>query len=110
MKMEEANSCKKNTKREFNWTEEEISLLLHTIIDYKGTKMAQGIDWETVKTKQEEITEQFHLNYPKEGSDVNTKYKATNAQACISLFPPFLRCVVPNRLIRPRSCINKASL
>ena len=51
MKMEGASSCKKNAKREFKWTAEEIPLLLHKIIDYKGTKMAQGVDWETVKAK-----------------------------------------------------------
>ena len=86
--MEGANNCKKNTMREFNWTEEEIVLLLHIIIDYKGTKMAQAVDWQTVKAKQEEIVEQFHLHYPKEGSDVSTKeYIATDTQAYLSLFP-----------------------
>ena len=71
--MEGTNSFKKYTKREFNWTDEEISLLLHIIIDYKGRKMAQGIDWETVKAKYEEITEQFHLHYPKDGSGVSSR-------------------------------------
>jgi len=111
MKMEGANSCKKNTKREFNWTEEETLLLLHVIIDYKGTKMVQGVDRETIKAKQEKITVQFHLHCPKVGSGVSTKeYIATNTQARVSLFPRFLRCVAPNRLIRLRSCSNKASL
>ena len=71
--MEMASSSRRNSRREFNWTEEEVSLLLQVIIDYKGTKMAQGLDWETVKAKYEEITEQFHLHYPKENNDVNVK-------------------------------------
>ena len=49
--MEGANSWRKNTKREVNWIEEETSSLLHIIIDHKGMKMAQGVDWETVKAK-----------------------------------------------------------
>ena len=50
--------------------------------------MAQGVDWQTVKAKQEEIAEQFHLHYPMEGSDVSTKeYITTDTQAYVSLFP-----------------------
>ena len=42
--MQGENNDKKNTEREREliWLEEEISLLLHVIMDYTGTKFAQG--------------------------------------------------------------------
>ena len=39
----------------FTWTDEENALLIQVVIDYKAAKMAKGLDWETVKTKYDEI-------------------------------------------------------
>eukprot|EP00794_Sanderia_malayensis_P020624 gene20624-22659_t len=58
-----------NKERGFVWTDEETALLLQIIIDYKASKTALGLDWETIKSKYEEILELFHTRYPKEGAD-----------------------------------------
>ena len=39
----------------FTWTDEATALLIQVVIDYKAAKMAKGLDWETVKTKYDEI-------------------------------------------------------
>ena len=83
LKMEVTKNNKKNTKREFIWTDEEISLLLQIIINYKATKMARGLDWETVKAKYEEIMELFHLRYPKEGSGVSPEEYPNSADPTV---------------------------
>ena len=61
----------KNIEKNFVWTEEEVILLLHEIIDYKTSTEAAGLDWETIKSKYEEITERFQERYPKEGNGAN---------------------------------------
>ena len=81
--MEVTKNNKKNTKRDFIWTDEEISLLLQIIIDYKATKMARGLDWETIKAKYEEIMELFHLRYPKEGSGVSPEEYLNSADPTV---------------------------
>ena len=40
-------------------------------IDYKTSTAAAGLDWETSKSKYEEITECFQERYPKGGSGAN---------------------------------------
>ena len=36
----------------FNWTDDEWSLLLKVIIDYKAYQASNGKDWETVHWKE----------------------------------------------------------
>lgn len=67
-----AGSGKKATKA-FSWTDEECALLLHVIIDYKASKSAQGLDWDTIKNKYEEITARLQDRYPKENSGVSAE-------------------------------------
>ena len=57
-------ACKKKSdenksSKTFSWTDEETSLLLQVVIDYKASKTATGLDWETVKNRYEDITERF---------------------------------------------------
>ena len=49
----------KTVEKSFSLTEEEITLLLHVIIDYKMRWAADGLGWETIKSKYEEIAERF---------------------------------------------------
>ena len=48
MAKKEGNASKDTN---FTWTDEETTLLIQVVIDYKAAKMAKGLDWETVKTK-----------------------------------------------------------
>ena len=48
------------------WTDDEIQLLLETVRDFKSEKAYKSIDWESIKTKYEKITENFVKNLPKE--------------------------------------------
>ena len=50
----------------FMWTDK-INALLHVVLDYKVGKAGEGVDWETVRSKYENITKMFleksHDNY-----------------------------------------------
>ena len=38
-------------KKEFQWSDDEAELLLSVTLDYKVSKAAEGVDWESVKSK-----------------------------------------------------------
>ena len=52
----------------FTWTDEESALVLQTVLDYRTAKVSLGHDWETVKSKYNDIAQLFISNYPKETS------------------------------------------
>ena len=62
------SSSKKNN---FVWTDQETSLLVQVVIDFKASKALDGIDWETIKNKYNEISEKFQDRYPKSSGAVN---------------------------------------
>ena len=45
--------------KNFAWSDEEINLLLHVVIDYKAGKTRKGDDWGTVRSKYEEVTKRY---------------------------------------------------
>ena len=45
------------------WTDK-INALLHVVLDYKVGKAGEGVDWETVRSKYENITKMFLEKYP----------------------------------------------
>ena len=55
----------KEGEKNFIWTDDETSLLLRVVMDFKAQKSSQGLDWETIKNRYEDITERFITNYPK---------------------------------------------
>ena len=55
----------------FSQTDEETALLLRIIIVNKSNKAALGLDWETIKSKYEDICERLQSRYPKESSRVD---------------------------------------
>ena len=57
---------KKNKKgrKEFTWTDDKAQLLLEVAHDYKVQHLAEGIRWESVKTKYADILELFHKELP----------------------------------------------
>ena len=49
------------------WTDDEVQLLLETLINIKREKSFEGIDWEPIKEKYEIIRKNFLLLFhPKE--------------------------------------------
>ena len=50
--------------KNFTWTDEEINLLLHVVLAYKVGKAGEGVDWDTVKSKYEDLTKNFLEKYP----------------------------------------------
>ena len=55
----------------FSWTDDELSLLLKVIINYKAYQASNGKDWETVKRKYEDIIKRFLERYPSEIFDAS---------------------------------------
>ena len=68
MALEKAKSIEEGDKA-FSWTDNELSLLLKVIMDYKAYLASKGKEWETVKRKYEDIIERFLERYPSEISD-----------------------------------------
>ena len=61
----------RTTKKNLSWTDEETALLLQVIIDYKSSKAALGLDWETSKSKYDDICERLQSRYPKERDEID---------------------------------------
>ena len=68
--MSQENSTKKS-KKNFLWSDDETALLVQVIIDYKSTKASIGLDWESIKSKYEDITERLQSRYPKPDSGLS---------------------------------------
>ena len=43
-------------KRDFKWTDDECELLLHVTLNYKVKKSSENVDWESMKTKYDDIS------------------------------------------------------
>ena len=59
----------KKTGNEFVWSDDEAELLLNVANEYKVSKAAEGIDWESVKTKYSDIFDRFIAALPDDNSD-----------------------------------------
>ena len=57
------------TSISFNWSDEEVQLLLEVVLHFKSDKAGQGLDWESIKTKYVEIRDIFTERYPKNSTD-----------------------------------------
>ena len=56
---------KKNGKgSDFNWTDDEIQLLLEVCFDFKAESDYEGVNWESKRTKYEQIKSKFWEQYP----------------------------------------------
>lgn len=65
----------KGKKKEFIWTDSEAELLLNVAIGYKTSKAAESVDWESVKSKYDEITQLFIDTLPEETDDTDFPHK-----------------------------------
>ena len=50
----------------FSWTYDKIDLFLGVVKNFKSDKQGEGIDWESIKTKHEDIHGIFLDRYPKD--------------------------------------------
>ena len=50
--------------KDFKWTDDECELMLSVTRDYKVQKMAVNVDWESVKTKYEDILAMMQAELP----------------------------------------------
>ena len=56
---------KKNGKAsDFNWTDDEIQLLLEVCFDFKAESDYEGVNWESKRMKYEQIKSKFCEQYP----------------------------------------------
>ena len=60
----------KEKKKEFVWTDDEAELLLNIANDYKVSKAGESVDWESVKSKYDDICELFIAALPENNNDV----------------------------------------
>ena len=54
----------KKSGKEFQWTDDEAELLLTVTNEYKVSKVAEGVDWESVKIKYSDIMELMQQELP----------------------------------------------
>ena len=55
-----------SAKKDSQWTDDEAELLLNVSYDYKTMKAGENTDWESVKSKYEDILERFKAKLPDE--------------------------------------------
>ena len=64
----------------FSWTDKEIQLLLENVKIFKLTLEAEGVDWESLRTKYDKIMEIVHKTIPKSATlqsfHIENEYKS----------------------------------
>ena len=60
-KTNKTQKSNEKAKKDFQWTDDEAELLLSITYNYKTAKAVDGVDWESIKSKYEDILE---LNCP----------------------------------------------
>ena len=63
-KRKKSDSSNSEGKDIFKWTDDEAELLLKVTRDYKASKAAEGVDWESVQSKYADILELMLAQYP----------------------------------------------
>ena len=58
-----ANSDGSTDNEYFAWTDEETALLLNVALSYKNEKTCEGEEWESIRTRSEELQELFIERY-----------------------------------------------
>ena len=55
----------KTTKIEFSWSDDEIQLLLNAANQYKSDCEYEGLNWESIRSKYENVLTILMESYPK---------------------------------------------
>ena len=81
----------KRSGKEFQWTDDEVELLLNVTYEYKTSKAAESTDWESVKSKYSDIFNLFKEGLPESdderreiGEDYSHKKEEVSRQALTS--------------------------
>lgn len=59
----------------FEWTDNEVELLLRVTLEYKRSRLRENIDWESCPTKYSDIASAFQAQYPR-GEDRDSPHDA----------------------------------
>ena len=70
----------KKSGKEFQWTDDEAELLLTVTNEYKVSKVAESVDWESVKSKYCDIMELCSRSYLEEAGNLLKDYPHTKEQ------------------------------
>ena len=63
-KQSQSKSKSKSKSESLCWTDDEVELLLKVAIEYKVSKAAEYVDWESVQSKYSDILDLFKYQYP----------------------------------------------
>jgi len=86
----------KKVGKDFQWTDDETELLLTVTHDYKIAKVAEGTDWESVKSKYTDILELMRNELPasaEEMSNLLKDYPHTKEQVTKQILTTKLKAV-----------------
>ena len=64
IKLRQTTLFDKTKADNFVWTDDEVQLLLEVTNDYKVSKAAKNIDWESCQSKYTDILELYREHYP----------------------------------------------
>ena len=64
------DSSKSEGKNTFKWTDDEVEALLKVMCDYKVSKAADGIDWESTQSKYAELMLAQYPETPEAAKDL----------------------------------------
>ena len=86
--------AKKSSKREFQWTDDEAELLLQSTHLYKAKKSMENVDWESVKSKYEDILEIMREELPEtkeEAKELTKEYTHSKEEVTKSILTTKLK-------------------
>ena len=64
VRQKKADLSSSEARDNFKWMDDEAELSLNITRDYKVSKAAEGIDWESIQSKYADILELMLLEYP----------------------------------------------
>jgi hypothetical protein len=63
-KKRKVDDAETDHEKYFTWTDEEQSMLLHVTASYKTDKATEGVDWESIRTRYEDLKKLYIERYP----------------------------------------------
>ena len=84
------------TGKEFQWTDDEAELLLTVTHEYKVTKSAENVDWESVRSKYDGILALMHevlACSPEEARENDKDYPHDKSAITKPILTTKLKCI-----------------
>ena len=76
---EDDSAAAKTKEQAFVWTDDETELLLKVTLEYKVAKAAESVDWESIRSKYQDILSRLKVQMPsdpEEAKRLNKDYPA----------------------------------